>query len=85
MRRAGRMLEAALLFLVAAGGGSLRFTSTPACSSPVSRSVNTLAEIPGKLARKSENRLPPSISSRTISIDQRSPTSSIAKAVPQAS
>src|SRR5690606_31983460 len=54
-------------------------------SRPPSRSVSTLAEIPGRLARKSENRLPPSISSRTISIDQRSPTSSIAKAVPQAS
>ncbi len=47
--------------------------------------MRILALIPGRLARSSPKRLPPNISSRTISSDQRSPTSSIASAVPHAS
>src|SRR5699024_10003677 len=43
------------------------------------------ALMPDKLARRSENRRGPSISSRMISNDQRSPINSSARAVPQAS
>src|SRR5947207_14320260 len=67
------------------GGGSFRLWIMQTRSSPSSRLARMFALTPGRPDRRSEKRRPPNISSRTIRSDQRSPTSSRARAVPQAS
>src|SRR6185312_7698362 len=57
----------------------------PKRSRPSSRIVRILALIPERLPRRSENRRPPNINSRTIRSDQRSPSNSRPSAEPQAS